>query len=381
MKLTGVFVGSAIIGFNLLTSSEAFALSNSDTGALGNALDFNAFIFNDLTATGGDTEGRLAVGGNVTFNGSYSVGECSSNSSVSQPCRVVTDTSGNPVSTPNNRVAGGSQFQSNGGRDDLVVGGNIISNASGGTSFNLLAGNGQVGGSVTNVTISALQGNQLFTNRGANNVGIDFAAQEQGLKDNSTRLSQFAQTGNIVRDTSNFLTLSGDHQGLNVFNVTDDQWGGNKTRTIDVPDGSKVLINVSGEIVELAGAFDFGADDCQFTSPNSCEEPLDFSPNTLINYFEATQIDMTTFQHEGAFLAPLATFNVSGGAINGQAILDTVIAEQGFEFHFRENNGTSFNQEAIPFDVNHSSALVAAGVFFGGLKLRKLRQQREKLEE
>ena len=375
MKLTGICVGSAIIGFNLLASSEAFALSNSDTGGLNNALGFNAFVFNDLTATGGDTEGRLAVGGNLTVNNSYSVSGCSS-----PDCDTVTG-------------AAGSQPQSNGTRDDLVVAGDILTNSSSTVSWGQEAGNARVGGSVAsdvNITFTNTNGNSLFQNVGAANVGVDFAAQAHALLRDSTLLSQYGSTGTVTTDNANFLTLEGTDQNFNVFNLTAAQWGGSgKTRTIDVPQHSKVLINVDGATITLSGGeFNFGEDGCRpaiFNDPNApvCEDPLDFSPNTIVNYSQAHQIDLDGLTHEGSFLAPRARLIVVGGVINGQSVLDEVEATSGFEFHFRENNGASFQSEieAIPLDVNHSSALVAAGVFFGGLKLRKLRQQREKLEE
>ncbi|MDD3546427.1 MAG: choice-of-anchor A family protein, partial [Kiritimatiellae bacterium] len=61
-----------------LTKTGVFHPGTTDPWAFctvfGPAHDFNALIFGDFTAAGGDTDGRLAVGGNADIPASYSVG-------------------------------------------------------------------------------------------------------------------------------------------------------------------------------------------------------------------------------------------------------------------------------------------------------------------
>ena len=95
---------AALLAFLLRMPSQA--------ATLGIANDYNAFIFGNLNAAGGDTEGRLAVGNNLNAS-SYGVGVTLTNS-------------------------GGT-------RDDLVVGNNM--NAQGG--WQVFNGNAVYGATLT----------------------------------------------------------------------------------------------------------------------------------------------------------------------------------------------------------------------------------------
>lgn len=335
----------------LLISTLAWQTPQAAT--LTNAYGFNAFIFGDLSASGGDTEGRLAVGGTMTVTGGYSVSGCSS-----PDCTVEVAPSG-------------SQPQSNGTRDDLVVAGNINHGGGAPVSWSQLSGNARVGGAVDpNVNISFIGGNQLFEGVLGSALGVDFAAAESALLQDSATLSALSSTGNVVTDTTNTLTLQGTNSGLNVFNLTADQWGGSaKSRYIDTPLGSQIVINVSGLNVDLAsGILQFGAEGCLdpiFSINPACQANTDYAPNVLVNYFEATTISMSAFEHQGAVLAPLATLDASGGSINGQTVLASADTDTGFEFHFRANNGNAStaltgNNNSVP--VPPSLLLLLAGL-------------------
>ena len=85
-----------------------------------------------------------------------------------------------------------------------------------------------------------------------------------------------------------------------------------------VPEGSSVLINVPGEIINISGG--------------SME--IDEPENVLVNFYEATSISLQSFGVEGSVLAPQADLTFSGGSINGKAIIGgDVIQNNGAEFH------------------------------------------------
>lgn len=66
-----------LAGLAVMVWSGVRAHADGDPGNPGwpyFATNFNAVVFGDFTAAGGDTEGRLAVCGTATFSSGYSVG-------------------------------------------------------------------------------------------------------------------------------------------------------------------------------------------------------------------------------------------------------------------------------------------------------------------
>lgn len=314
------------------------AVSPIYAASLGAAGDFNAVILGDLNTSGGDTEGRLAVAGTLTVNGSYSVGGCSS-----PDCQVV----GSPSSFS-------SQPQSNGARDDLVVGGNLANSGGGAVSWNQPAGNVVVGGTIAGtITLSSSgTGNTVTQNVGDISGAFDFASAGTQLRADSLALAAITpglgQVGAVTVDSNAFLVLQGTDADLNVFNLIAAQWSSasfGKTRIIDVPVGSRVLINVAGSTVAaMTGSLDYGMAGC--ANNGTCEAVTAYAPNVMVNYYEAIDIIMNGFAHEAAMLAPLAMLNVLGGFVNGQSVLASATTGTGFEFHFRDGNGADFSDLA-----------------------------------
>ena len=302
---------------------------------------FNAVIFGDHTAAGGDTQGRLAVSGDLTVTDSYSVTGC--------------DADPDCVALP----------QSNGTRDDLVVGGSV----SGSANWAQLSGNAVVGGNVDGgVNISFLNGNGLYENVGAAGVKSSFDF-DQALADLSTSSAAFAAAtvnGSIVSDESWQLVLSGASTGQNVFSVTADQWGGSsKSRFIDIVDGATAVINVYGSSVDISGGtVAVGTAGCLpeiFQSANDCAPTLVADQNVIVNYVDATSVNLTSFGHFGSALALSADLTASGGSINGYSAFSNSDTSNGFEFHNR------FSQVEITPDVNVVPLPSSAFLLLAGL--------------
>jgi choice-of-anchor A domain-containing protein len=268
---------------------------------LGDAQDYNAVVFGDHIATQADTEGRLAVGGNASLPGSYSVGHS---------------------------VIGPQNPQSDGTRDDLVVKGNLTLQT-GYVTVNY--GNVKVGGSITgDGQITQLSSNT--TTSEVTNLETDifnFEQVESLVRNYSSLWSGLETTGTITTPTTQYpsLTLTGTSTTLNVFNLTASEWT-TSSRYIDVPVDSTVIINISGTTVTTGtgGNVFFGNSEQQLDASN-------YRDNVIYNLYEATTVESSHLSWEGSVFAADATLTTSGGSINGQAFFDNVNQENSFEFH------------------------------------------------
>ena len=245
--------------------------------------NFNAIIFGNLHATGGDSEGRLVVAGDFTAPGSYSVGS-----------------GGGRDATPNT--------------DNFIVNG-IFTNANNwGMTGNFVYNEASVNTQFP--THPAGTG----VNKGPGNTDLlAYANLKTYYKDLSVTLSNLTPNGIVTYSPYNFVTidLTGTSTSLNVFSVTlplDKPFGIN----INVPANSSVLINVTNKNVFVDGGAINGGQ----------------AEKTLFNFPSATDISLKSFALQGQLLAPLATLSGDGGNINGQAVIGgNVTQKNGFEFH------------------------------------------------
>ncbi len=259
-------------------NSIAFA-NNPFAGAEG----FNAVIFGNLNATAGDTEGRLAVGGNLTAS-SYAVGP-----------NAPADPSAN----------------------SLVVGGNL--NAMGG--WQVFNGNTKYGGTLINAPSMVAP----YTLQQASNV-YDFAGRKSEFVSISNALAGLADNGSQLYQWTTY-THTGTSSGLNVFNVDAANWAAASNRIIDAPTGSTVLINVLGANGSLSNGM-------------ALQGGIDRT-RVMFNYSEATTLNFSNIAVEGSVLAPNAFLTLSGGNINGISVLDGALTQNGGEFHNWTFNGSA----------------------------------------
>lgn len=259
-------------------NTVAFA-NNPFAGAEG----FNAVIFGNLNATAGDTEGRLAVGGNLTAS-SYAVGP-----------NAPADPSAN----------------------SLVVGGNL--NAMGG--WQVFNGNTKYGGTLINAPSMVAP----YTLQQASNV-YDFAGRKSEFISISNALAGLADNGSQLYQWTTY-TLTGTSSGLNVFNVDAANWAAASNRIIDAPTGSTVLINVLGANGSLSNGM-------------ALQGGIDRT-RVMFNYSEATTLNFSNIAVEGSVLAPNAFLTLSGGNINGISVLDGALTQNGGEFHNWTFNGSA----------------------------------------
>ncbi len=259
---------------------------------------FNAVIFGDLTASGGDSEGNLLVWGSATLPSGYSVGF--------------------PVV--------GEPLPAAGPRDDaLIVGGDLVIGYQG-INGNIVYGGDYLGVNRT-WSGSALRHVAPVTLDRAGNVPADGSGRTAAdllaaVTEVSSRVADMESNGTVTIADDGCLVLSGTDERRNVFSVTAEEWSGSQRDWIfDVPAGSKAIVNVAGDLVEIANG--------RMVLPEGMS-----SVDVLVNYVDATMLTFSHFSHEGSVLAPFASGSFTGGSINGIAVFGgDVVTKGGFEFH------------------------------------------------
>lgn len=259
---------------------------------------FNAVVFGDLTVSGGDSEGAILVWGDATLPDGYTVGYYSGGG---EPTPDVSD------------------------RDDgLIVGGNLVIGAQP-VNGNIVYGGTFQGPArwydyalrhIEPVTIDSL-GNVPAD--GSGRTAADLLAAVCEL---SQRVADMEANGAVTNAADGSLLLTGTDTRRNVFEVTAAQWSGSRRDWIfDVPAGSKIIVNVVGDFVDM--------DNGRMVLPEGVS-----NVDVLVNYVDATGISLAQFSHSGSVLAPHASGTFTGGSIEGIAILGgSVVSKGGFEFH------------------------------------------------
>ncbi len=275
--------------------------------------NFNALIFGDFTAGGGDTEGRLAVAGTAVFTAGYSVGIASVGEAIP------------PL---------------NGSADMLIVGGDLHYGAwdvngnivYGGTRYSPDTHN-----SVRRVTPVTFDDAGNVPDDGS---GYTFGLLHGQLTLASDMIGSMDNRGvvEIELDRTDYtIHFTGNDQALNVFNVDASDWNGTWTDTfIEAPPQSTVVFNIRGTNINLSN----GA--IRLTGITN--------DRILFNYVDALEIVTAGYTHEGAVLAPRASGRFSGGAFEGFGVFGgNVQTSTGFEFHHFPFRGYICNEaEASP---------------------------------
>ncbi len=256
----------AVLLLSLVTSAQA--------ALLGVAGDYNAFILNDLSAGGGDTEGRLAVGHNATMFG-YSVGSRLGNSY--------------------------------GALDSLVVGNDL--DAIGG--WQVFNGNAVYGNMLVHAP-SIVAPNSIRRDS-----PIDFAAVAQSMQTLSGQLAKLSDNGTSKYEWST-LTITGTDSTLNVVTINASDWANAFDRQITAPAGSTLIINIPGISNSMHGGLSLNGVD---------------RAHVLYNFYESTSIASNNIAVMGSVLAPYASATINGGAFEGNAILLNATQINGGEFH------------------------------------------------
>ncbi len=288
-----------------LSKNGTYVAAPGPCNPLGVGNEFNALIFGNLHATGGDTDARLAVGGNTTITSGYSVGF------------VVR---GDPL-----------PLYTGGIRDMFITGGDLI-DGNFGVNGNVVHQGMRTGpvrvmphGNLTRQVVPV-----TFDSGGnvpSDGSGITFADLRSEMEVRSALLGAFGERGVVsVSETVGgsgivALDLVGDDPELNIFRLTADQLSlSSAAISLTVPPGSVTLINLTGDTVAIQNV----GMTLNGTNPR----------RVLFNLTEATSVETSGFAWLGSVLAPYANGSFSGGSIDGRAIFGgDVTTVNGFEFH------------------------------------------------
>ncbi len=241
---------------------------------LGIASEYNVFALRDMNQPSCDTEGKVAVGNNA-FLDNYSVGD--------------------KLDTLN-------------GIQDVLIVGNTLEFESGA----IYNGN-VVYGFLTNLPIY-----QVSINNGTlrKDSVINFNSAETELKTLSNTFKNYTVNG-TVEVSYNDLILTGTNPLLNVFSVTSNQISNTTNFIINSPNGSVVLVNVSG-----TGADWKGGHVVYGTAIN----------NVLYNFYEAENLKISNVDIQGSLLAPYCDLDFPSGLISGQVVVKNILGAGQFNW-------------------------------------------------
>ena len=305
------------------------AFSQSPTSP---ALGFNVFTENFATLKTNESEGPVAVGGDLNIDGNYAVAVHSPGSFLVGGIPIallvqgkVNYTSGNSLNILNNGYVKignptGSNvwyFDQNNAPSPLRITPNSNYNAT--PRIELSANANQLGVSVNS--------NPVFQNN-----LIDFAAAFSTMRSTSTSMSQCEH--NVVIKNANGQVIPNTnlpnqiriqlHEGLNVWNVSASDLSNIQVLNYDnQPSATRYLIiNVNA-----AGTFNW-------TIPNQTGIGFPQCPFILYNFFNTTSLFLNGATLEGTVFAPFADVDKPGQSnIEGQMIAKSYILRGG-EMHY-----------------------------------------------
>lgn len=230
---------------------------------LGIASDYNIFVLGDVNQSNTDSEGKVAIGGNVTLSDFY---------------------------------AGMNLPQDGNNGDVLIVGKNLV------FQNGQVRGNAVYGetGELTDVTLE--HGGTLRQDN-----PIDFAAASQELQALSQFLGGLETTG-TTEIAYGGITLTGSDEDQNVFHLNASDLSNASSFNFNVDSGSTTIVNISGDAASLQNfGFNFNGG-------------IDQRQNVIYNFYEARDLSASGIGIEGSILAPFAAFDFNKAVINGNLI-------------------------------------------------------------
>ncbi len=257
----------------------------------------NLVVFEDATASGCDTEGRMWVGGDANLEG-YGVGqqlsECDTEGFV------------------------------------LVVGGDL-NLASGGVKGNIW-----VGGQASAVP----QCGGVWDTQPP---PVDFPGIRNTLTAYSALMAGYPVNGTASYESS-VLVLAGADPDLNIMEIDGGDLLAAGSIRIDAPVTSSVIVNVMGDTGGFSGGTTTLPDGV--TCGSGAVQLNDFCNQLIWNFPEATSVTVASTAVQGTILAPHATLTSNGsGQVNGTVIVANMNIESCIEMHPHYFNGCLCTQE------------------------------------
>jgi choice-of-anchor A domain-containing protein len=343
MRIVTLLVG-------LILTSNVFAGSIN----LGTAGNYNAFVKNDFTATTADTQGRVAVGGNLNINGGYDIGFKINDFNMGKgPSLVV----------------GGDVNKSGGGFLNVYEDGKHLSPHSGELVY---AGN-------INHTGGGLEAKLVKVEKV--NLPVNFDNEFAYLNTLSNDLAQRTTTGTIEKVYSELkFNASGQQPTDNVyvFNVTEEQVNSTTDWSITgVSDDATIVFNINkstGPAQNAGQTILFGQTQLSINGKLAHEYVAEHNMNNrlasqvLFNFAGAAQLDLQTML-VGTILAPSADIKSNSAVIWGSVI------GKSWQGNMQINHDPfkSSNDPVPPVGVPEPSTIIIILLGLVGLTIRKLK--------
>jgi choice-of-anchor A domain-containing protein len=251
-----LFSTGAIASLTILAPQAVYAAS------LGGAQDYNIFLFEDMVQSNTDSEGKVAVGGNLSLS-NFAAGM---NLSGNAEMLIV----GKDLQQYQHGQVGKE------GQGKVVYGGNQ--------------------GTVSNVTHGGIQ--QSDRSAWFNETRTQLTSLSQQLASLGSNGSSTFQWGQ--------LDLLGTDSDLNIFNIDLAQLNTANTFKLTAPGSSTVVVNFLGE-------------SAQWQNMGVTLQGITAN-RVLYNFQTATTLNLAGIGVNGSILAPQAALNFNNGQVNGQVI-------------------------------------------------------------
>jgi len=319
MRTTFLSVSALIMA--VLVSIPTFAVQID----LGSASKYNAFIKDDFTVAGSDTQGRIAVGGDFIIGGGNDVGyKIESFGMGSGPSLIV---GGNVIKNGNgsfNVYEAGPHQSPHAG--ELVYAGKVINN----------------GTEITSAVNGEVEAQLIKVNKAELPVDFDNAFAYLNQLSDDLKTSTAVGTSEAKWSTLTFTPTTTPSDNVYVFNVTQEQINASTGWNVDgVSDEATVVFNINNNNA-IAGKQNWGGDKdtcaqgqvgcVQFSQTNiSINGKLlssnynehnynpDFKQQVLFNFAGASKVNLASDMY-GSVLAPSADIKANPSVIYGQVI-------------------------------------------------------------
>ncbi len=329
-----------------LVVSALFATQTSAVAIdLGQASKYNAFINKNYSVVGTDTEGRVAIGGDLTVIGGHDIGAEITNLNMGAgPSLVVGGNIVKETGEWGNNGAFSVYKDHPSTLGDAVYAGNIIDNS----VITPDSGTGSISGNFTKVTQANLPVDFDSAFAHLNKLSTDLMAMtangvvEQAIGNDgkitgpltfkpkstvaaSDNIYVFDVTQEQINSTDGWFIEGVSDDATIVFNVTNDNtiasnanWGGNKDTCAKDQNG---CVHLSQTNLSINGKTAFSHFDGKGKQPTNkgAYKNTTMTNNILFNFGDATQVNLATDMY-GSVLAPNADIKANPSVIWGQVI-------------------------------------------------------------
>ena len=283
----------------LLAGITLFFQLPASASLLGPAAPYNVFFFDHMNSSSSDTEGRVAVGGDVNLK-NYSIGLKSSDANYSL-------VAGDDVKFWSGSILNGGVY--GGGSVTIDKAGTIDGDVTSNGAINLWGG-------------TTMTGNKVAHASATNPVNFANAYTELGVT--ADHLAGLSVTGATLNKYNTFY-FDASNAGLNVFHMSSAELKNAVGMKFNLGANSAAVINISGSYNDFSG---FGFMDFS-GAPLSKKSGQDI----LFNFFETTALDVNAIGVIGSILAPDASLYFNNGVINGTVVAKSMDGSGQFNYN------------------------------------------------